>query len=230
MSRLIAIMGASGTGKSTSIGKIEELGLKGLNPKETVIINVSKKPLPFRNASEYKQGIKEGGNLANVDSCLQVKQVIEFINTSKPDVKTVVVDDAGYLMGFDVMRRSKEKGYDKWTDLATEMFSVLDAARLSREDLNFIFIFHTEKGDDGLMKIKTAGKLLDNAVYIDGLFTFILVSKADYNVMDNKVEYKFITQNNGSTTAKSPYGCFTLEIPNDLGYVIERINEYYKTN
>lgn len=230
MANLIAIMGASGTGKSTSIGETKELGIKGLNPKETAVINVSKKPLPFRGASVYKEGIKEGGNLSTVDSCQQVKAVIQFINTSRPDIKTVVIDDAGYLMGFDVMRRSKDKGYDKWTDLATEMFHVVDAARNSRDNLNFIFIFHTEKGDDGLMKIKTAGKLLDNAIYIDGLFTFILVSKAEFNIVENKVDYKFITQNNGTTTGKSPYGCFDVEIPNDLGYVIERINEYYKTN
>ena len=77
------------------------------------------------------------------------------------------------------------------------------------------------------MKIKTAGKLLDNAIYLDGLFTFILVSKADYDIATNKVNYKFITQNDGYATAKSPMGCLEPEIDNDMQEVLNKIKQYY---
>ena len=129
-------------------------------------------------------------------------------------------------MGFDVMRRSNEKGYEKWTELAAAMFNVIDTAR-NLNNVNVIFTFHTEKGDDGIMKIKTAGKLLDNAVYIDGLFTFVLVTKADYDITTNEVKYKFITRNDVTSTAKSPMDCLEPEMDNDLQLVLDKIVEYY---
>lgn len=218
MANLIAVMGSSGTGKSTS--------LRNLNPKETCIINVSNKSLPFRNAKDYQEGIKEGGNLVYADDFKTIGAVIDYICTNRQDLKTIVIDDAGYLMGFDVMRRARDKGYEKWTELASDMFHLVDRAKKCK-DVNIVFTFHTEKGDDGLMKIKTAGKLLDNAIYLDGLFTFLLVSKADFNISTNKVEYKFITQNDGYATAKSPMGCLESEMDNDLQIVLDKIHKYY---
>lgn len=215
MTNLIAIMGSSGTGKSTS--------LRNLNPKETCIINVSKKPLPFRNAKQYKEGIKEGGNMTFADNPNQVIQILKYVGDK---FKNIIIDDAGYLMGFDVMRRSNEKGYEKWTELAAAMFNVIDTAR-NLDNVNVIFTFHTEKGEDGLMKIKTAGKLLDNAIYIDGLFTFVLVAKADFDITTNEVKYKFVTRNDGYATAKSPMDCLEPEMDNDLQLVLDKIVEYY---
>lgn len=218
MTNLIALMGSSGTGKSTS--------LRNLDPKTTCIINVSNKPLPFPNAKQYKEGIKEGGNMVFADDFKTITAVIDFICTNRQDIKTLVIDDAGYLMGFDVMRKVNDKGYEKWTELASNMFSLIDKAKKCK-DIDIVFSFHTEKGDDGLMKIKTAGKLLDNAIYLDGLFTFVLVSKADFNMASGKVEYKFITQNDGYATAKSPMGCLEPEMDNDLQIVLDKIHKYY---
>lgn len=134
----------------------------------------------------------------------------------------------GYLMGFDVMKRAKEKGFEKWSELAAAMFSVINEARTMRRDLNLICIFHQEKGDDGNLKIKTSGKLLDNTIYLDGLFTFILYAVVEKDFKTGKVEYKFRTKSDGLSTCKTPVGCFEQElIPNDMGYVIDKINEYY---
>lgn len=109
------------------------------------------------------------------------------------------------------------------------MFSIINAARSMRRDLNLIFIFHQEVGEDGTMKIKTSGKLIDNTIYIDGLFTFILYAEVVKDFTTEKVKYAFRTRPDGKSTCKSPAGCFETDfIPNDMGFVIDKIKEYYE--
>lgn len=231
MSNLIALVAASGSGKSTSLFPNPSIGIKGLDPKETLFINVAGKPLPVKGALKlYPPDIhpKDGGNYIESSDIEQIKKALQFANT-KPELKNVVIDDAGYLMGFDVMRKAKEKGFDKWTELAAAMFSVINEARTMRRDLNVICVFHQEKGDDGNLKIKTSGKLLDNTIYLDGLFTFIFYAVVEKDFKTGKVEYKFRTKSDGQSTCKTPVGCFEEEfIPNDMGYVIDKIKEYYE--
>lgn len=232
MANLIALVAASGSGKSTSLFPNPEIGIKGLNPKETVIINVAHKPLPVKGALKMyppDKKLSEGGNYLEISDASKIKDAIIFINQNRPDVKNVVIDDFTYIFSFDVMERSKETGFNKWTDLAKSVFDILNAARTMRRDLNIICINHSEKGDDGLLKLKTAGRLLDNTVYLDGLFTFILYAVANKNYSTNKIEYAFRTKSDGTSTCKTPVGCFDEElIPNDMGLVLDKIKEYYE--
>lgn len=231
MSNLIGLVAASGSGKSTSLFPNESIGIKGLNPKETLYINVAGKPLPVRGANKlYSPDIhpKDGGNYLETSDIEVIRKALQFVNTQRTDIKNVVIEDMGYLMGFDVMKRAKEKGFEKWSELAAAMFSVINEARTMRRDINVICIFHQEKGEDGNLKMKTSGKLIDNTIYLDGLFTFIFYAVVEKDFKTGKVEYKFRTKSDGQSTCKTPVGCFTEEyIPNDMGYVIDTINDYY---
>lgn len=225
----IAIVGPSGTGKSTSYGEFPELEIKGLNPKETVVINVSKKDLPFRGWKNlYKGSISEGGNYFESISATDIGKAIEFISTKRPNVKNIVVDDAQFIMSFEFMARAKETGYGKFTDIGVNMNKVLVAARECRKDLKVYFLWHPDVDKDGKMSMKTVGKMVNDYLTLEGLFTVVLYSTVS-NV-DNQVKYQFVTNNDGQFPAKSPYGMFKeLYIKNDLGYVSEKVDEYNKS-
>ena len=187
MANLIGIMGPSGFGKTTGLLANEEFKIKGLNPEETCIINVSGKPLPgkgWRKSYPLDKKLSEGGNHFIVTDPGSMTGLINAI-AGTPRVRNLVIDDAGYIMGFNVIDNAKRKGYDKWVDGAVSFMSVINAAKAARMDLNVFFIFHTEMGKDERMKIKTAGAMIDNNIYLDGLFTVILeaeIQKTDEGV------------------------------------------------
>ena len=221
----IAIVGPSGTGKSTSYGQFPELGIKGLNPKETVVINVSNKDLPFRGWKKMYSGkLTEGGNYMSSSDSTQISQAINFISEKRPDVKNVVIDDGQFLMAFEFMRRAKENGYNKFTDLGVNMAKVAEAARMSKQKV--FFLWHPEKDRDNGFKMKTVGAMVDSYLTLEGLFTVILYSKVSMGT-DNKPVYQFVTNNDGEYPSKTPVSMFKdLYIPNDLGVVAEMIDKY----
>lgn len=231
MSNLIAIVGPSGSGKSTSFFPNKEAGIKGLNPKETVFINIMAKPLPARGVRTLYSGdkpISEGGNYIETHNAKAISSIITHISNNRPEIKTIVIDDLGLMMSMEAFKQAQTKGFDKFVTMAVNMFNILNVARTSRKDLNIICTFHQEKGDDGLLKLRTLGKMLDNQIYLDSLFTFIFFAQV---LPDNKstgITYKFQTKSDGTSTCKSPIGCFTETlIPNDAGLVVEAINKYY---
>lgn len=232
MAETLAVMGKSGTGKSTSFGQIPPLGIKGLDPKDTYIINVAGKPLPFRGyLNKYPLGIKisDGGNHVWTRDPGEIVAILDKIDKT-PRIKHVVIDDGGYIMGFDQVDHAQEKSRDKWIDLAVNFMSVYNKAKSLRPDLTVIFIFHTEVGNDGQVKIKTSGKLIDNVILLDGLFSILLESAVSINEK-GEPDFHFITNAYGVSSAKSPYGMFeTRKIPNDLGYVLEKKHEYDNAN
>jgi hypothetical protein len=130
-------------------------------------------------------------------------------------------------MGLEVLAKAKNKGFDKWTDLAVNHMRIINAARsIKRQDLNIIFTYHAEKAPNGTIKIKTAGSMIDNNVLLDGLFTTILYTYV--NTEGSEVKYHFRTHGNGTDTCKSPVGMFEEDsIPNDMGYVLDKMNEFY---
>lgn len=246
MAELIAVVGQSGSGKSTSIGKNEALKIKGLNPKETFIINVAGKPLPIKGFKRDYKVFKNPadtpeGNLYSpvTDSKSKIGEkigkVIEYINDSRPEIKNIIIDDAQYIMGFEYMRTSSEKGYGKFGSIAMEGFTPVDSARSAdRDDLYVYFMYHAEDVGDieqPKFKIKTAGKMIDNSITLEGLFTVVLFTNVSVTKGDNgekNVSYGFLSQSDGTTTAKSPAGMFdSVLIPNDLGYVADKMNDYY---
>lgn len=232
MSNLIGVVGSSGFGKTTSLFKNEDLEIEGLNPEETVIINVTGKPLPMRGANKHyppNKAIKEGGNhLISRDPEI-ISKAINYISESRPEIKNLVIDDTGYVMGLELMDNAKKKSFDKWTDLAVDMMKVINSAREARHDLNMIMIFHEEETNTGKVKIKTAGKMIDNNVLLDGLFTVLLYAEMEVSTTEGaRPKYHFRTNSDGNNTCKSPIGMFDeILIPNDMGKVVKIVNNYY---
>jgi hypothetical protein len=223
----IAVVGKSGTGKSTSYGQFPDIGIKGLNPKETVIINVAGKDLPFRGWKKLYTGkISEGGNYFENSDAAQIASAIQYISNSRPDVKNIVIDDSQYIMAFEFMRRAKENGYGKFADLGVNLGKVLDAAKNTRSDLKVYFLWHPEEEKETGFKMKTVGKMVDDYLTLEGLFTVILYTKVTKG-NDNKVKYEFVTNHDGYYPSKSPIGMFKdLYVSNDLGVVSETIDKY----
>ena len=223
----IAIVGKSGTGKSTSYGQFPELGIKGLNPKETVIINVANKDLPFRGWKKLYTGkISEGGNFFESSDADLIAKAITYISTDRRDIKNVIIDDSQYIMAFEFMRRAKESGYGKFADIGVNVGKIVNAARQSRNDLKVYFLWHPEQDKDSGYKMKTVGKMVDDYLTLEGLFTVVLYSRVSKGA-DNKPIYEFVTNNDGEYPGKSPVGMFKeLYIPNDLGLVSEIIDKY----
>lgn len=226
MANAILIVGDTGSGKSTS--------LENLDPKETSIINVVGKALPFRG---WKKKYKKKGetapgelpNLFDTDNYEQIHSVLEKLNRIET-VKNIVIDDGQYLMSGEFMARAKERGYDKFTEIGLHVWELLDHVRKMRPDINFYILAHDESvmdasGEAQVRKMKTIGKLLDDKVTLEGLFTVVLFTEVKISDEGNK--YFFRTQTDGVCRAKSPRGMFDdILIPNDLQFVSEKIREY----
>lgn len=213
MSKLIGVMGESGAGKSTS--------LRNLDPKTTYIIDADKKGLSWKGWK--KQYNLENKNYIAIDDPNTIRSLCRNINEKASHIKTLVIDTLNGIMVADEMRRSKEKGFDKWQDLASCVWGIVDDCLKFREDLTVIFICHsqTDMNENGYLwtRIKTSGKKLDKIV-LESKFNTVLLAKC----IDGK--HIFETQSNFST-AKSPMGAFeTMEIDNDMQKVIEALEEF----
>lgn len=223
----IAIVGKSGTGKSTSYGRFPDLEIKGLDPKETIIINVSGKDLPFRGWKKLYTGkITEGGNYFESSDSNQIASAINYISSNRPEILNVVLDDSQYTMAFEFMRRAKESGYGKFADIGVNAGKIIEASRNTRKNLKVYFLWHPEQDKETGYKMKTVGKMVDDYLTLEGLFTVILYTRVSRGT-DNKIAYEFVTNNDGEFPAKSPVGMFSdLYIKNDLGLVSEIIDKY----
>ena len=204
MSIGIFVLGNSGTGKTTS--------LRNFKSDEILYINVAKKPLPFRaKFSETVEG----------DSYVQIAKAINATHK-----KVVVIDDCQYLMANEFMRRSSEKGYDKFTEIAKNFWTLVNSANNDlAKDVIIYFLAHTDISDSGQEKMKTIGKMLDEKICVEGMVSIVLKTA----VKDG--HYTFTTQNSGHDTVKSPLGMFdSYEIDNDLKAVDTTIREYWGLN
>lgn len=229
MAKSGVIVGKSGTGKTTACFPFPDIGIKGLNPKTTAFFNVAKgKDLPFPNwQSLYKGKPSEGGNYLPSCEVKHITAAFEYIANKRKDIKTVVIDDAQYLMAFEYMSRAKEKGYDKYTDIGNNMNTLIQTIYNVGEDLNCFLLWHPEFDKDNGFKMKTLGNMIDNYLTLEGLFTVVLYAMVDKDD-ENRPIRRFVTNNDGTYPAKSPIGMFKdLYIPNDLGLVQDCFNVYY---
>ena len=157
MAELCAIVGESGSGKSTSI--------RTLDPKSTFIINVASKPLPFKGAKKNYIPLKKEedqwvGNLYNTSDPKKILQVLNIIDKIRTDIKVVILEDCQYIMAFEAMDRSTEKGYEKFSQMAANFYSVLKKAIDLRDDLKIFVLTHSENVGDAMNpnnKINTVG-------------------------------------------------------------------------
>lgn len=226
MAELIAIVGESGSGKTSSI--------RNLNPEHTFIISTTGKRPGIKGANKKYPTftINEGkihGNFYATSNVDQIGKVLNIIDKKMPHITTVVIDDFQYVMGFEAMDRAKEKSYDKFTDIAQHAYQVLKTSMNMRDDLNVVVSTHSENTGDRVSpyyKMKTLGKMLDSVITLEGLFTYVLFTTVQRDD-DGKASYKFVTNSDGTCTAKSPMELFDeIYIDNDLNYVIQRIKEY----
>jgi len=196
----VLILGESGSGKSAS--------MRNFTPDQLGIINVNAKPLPFRN--KFKP------------FCSDDYQVIAEV-MRKAKTKSIVIDDCQYLMVNEFMRGAKIKNYDKFTDIALNFWALIRTAVYeTSEDVIVYFLGHIDRDKNGNEKLKTVGKLMDEKITTEGLFTIVLKTL----VQDG--HYYFTTQTNGMDTVKSPMGMFeSFQIDNDLKMVDDTIRAYY---
>lgn len=225
MAQGILVIAESGAGKSTSI--------ENLDPKETFIINVANKPLPFKGwKKKYVLWSKDNptGNLYTGSSAQQIEACLGYVNSKRPEIKTIVVDDFQYMSSFEFFDRSDEKGYEKFTQIGANLARIARMPKDLRDDLTIIFLTHAEESTDlegkRKFKAKTIGRMVDEKLSLEGLFSIVLFGKVKKD-KDGNIRFIFETQNNGENTCKSPKGMFPdFEIPNDLAYVKQAIQAY----
>ena len=196
----VLIMGESGSGKSSS--------LRNFEPEEIGIFNVAGKPLPFRKKLP-------SFNNAGYD--------LIHNRLENPTRKVYVIDDSQYLLAFEFFNRAKEVGYNKFTELALHFRNLIQTVICNTPpDVIVYFLHHTETTSNGRTKAKTIGKMLDDQLTVEGLFSIVLICQTDGK------SHNFVTQSDGFTTAKSPMEMFDPVIDNDLKMVDTKIREYYE--
>lgn len=197
----VLILGESGSGKSAS--------LRNFNPEDVSIFNVAAKPLPFRK----KLPMKSTSDYGQIMSCI-----------AGSNKKAFVIDDSQYLMCFESFRKAKDTGFGKFTDIALNFYNLVQfVITQTAPDVIVYFLHHVETDSNtGKTKAKTMGKMLDNQLTLEGLFSIVLMCQTDGK------NHSFITQSDGYTTAKSPMEMFPGVIDNDLKIVDETIREYYE--
>jgi len=196
----VLILGDSGSGKSYSMHNLTEA--------EVGVFNVASKPFPFR------------GKLPRVDKATAPLIMGALAKCSK---KMYVIDDSQYILAFQFFSKAKEVGYQKFTDIAVSFYNLISfVINNTPPDTIVYFLHHTEHTDDGRIKPKTVGKMLDNQLTVEGLFSIVLLCKTDGK------RHWFETQSDGFSVAKSPVGMFDREIDNDLKLVDTKIREYWE--
>lgn len=224
MARTVGVLGPSGTGKSSS--------MRNLDHENTLLINIAEKEVPLPNSKEkYKKkewtSKGEAHNRVDTHSSNKIEKVLKAADKSG-DFKNVVIDDIQYLMSFEFMQRIKEKGWDKFQDIALHFYNVIQKTRELRDDMNVFFLGHISEKDDGLKGLKTVGKATDQYLNPEGLFTMILQTDVFMEEDNLSDRYKFMTQSDGERICRTPMGMFdSMHIPNDLQLVVERMEEYY---
>lgn len=208
MSIATLILGSSGSGKTTS--------LRNLDPKRTLLVQPIRKSLPFRSAG-WTTLSKDGGNIMRTDDPARIEEAMR-----KSPFDIVVIDDFQALMVHEMMARSSETGFQKFTDIGKLAWNLFKAAGTLEDHRRVYILAHTQTDDFGNVRMKTVGKLVDSQIVPEGYFTIVLRTE----VVNG--EYKFATQTNGQDCAKSPIGMFAdRHIDNDLAIVDRAICDFY---
>lgn len=211
----VFVIGRSGSGKTYS--------LKNFTADEVGVISVEKGRLPFKTDIKTVKIPKDFANNVNTNAQLNAARYawIEMV-ISKSKAKSIIIDDSQYLLVNELFDRSKEKGYDKFTDIAVNFRNLVHFVNDMPDDDKIVyFLHHSEADSDGREKAKTIGRMLDEKLTLEGVFDIVLYCQ----------DHKFYTQSEGMSTAKTPEGLFTeVEIPNDLKAVDTAIREYYGLN
>lgn len=227
MSNILCLAGLSNSGKSTS--------LKYLEPESTFIVSCTNKQLQIpRFRKKYKKVTTNEGKLVgnwyinnNYDN---IKKMLNIVSKTRPEVKVIVLDDANYLLSNETFQNALTKGYEKFTILAKNYYDLIEYCMNLRDDLTVVFVTHIENFGtdiDPEYRMWTTGKMLTNAINLDGLFSYIIYSERYVSDTDDEVKYRFKTRTDGNDTCRSVSGCFEDKyIEPDMKYVIDTINKF----
>lgn len=231
----ILVLAQSGFGKTFSLGNVPALKHKGLDPKETFLISVTSKTLPFPNSSkDYKvcSATKLDGNRYITNNPKGIVWLLKTLSQSK-QYKNIVIDDFNYIMQDYYMEKAKTGSWDTAKEIGYyigQIFALMDTCTLNNQ--NIIVLAHDESVElpDGRVyhKMKTTGKMVDGYITPEGKFDITLLGKITFDGIEKRIVREFVTTaDETSSSPKSPYGMFKeSNIPNDMGLVIDAINAY----
>lgn len=213
----ILVIGEAGSGKSRAI--------KNLDPKRTVILRPNRKDLPFQGSMLM---YKEGDNEFTLTTFKEVGKMLNEINNGKT-IDTVIIEDVTHFLSRRVIDDGLRKDYDKWTELAIDVFNnIVKFDSIKRDNLNLIMIGHTMQSSSvsggSIITLRTPGRFLDEKINIPSYFTYVL--HTDVSIVDEKPNYRFLTNTDGFRAAKSPEGCLDLYEPNDYRIILDKIDIY----
>jgi len=235
----ILILAQSGFGKSTSIGNIPELNIQGLKPEETFIVTATSKPLPFKGSEKLYVKVPEGqppttGNRYISNEGVKISKVIRFVADNRPEIKTIIIDDANYTLQDYYMENSKSKGYDTFKEIGASTHLIFSAMEYADNlGKNIIMMAHPEEFKDSNLdtisyRFKTVGKMVQDYITPEGKFEIVLFGKQFIDPETKEIKKFFVTNFDGQYPAKSPVGLFSEKyIPNDLGLILDRVKAYY---
>jgi hypothetical protein len=204
MAIAVLILGESSSGKSFSV--------RGFSPDEVGVFSVRKGTLPFPESKDY--GIKKHATYQDI-----------YRGLSNPGLKRYVIDDSQYLMVNEFFAKANDAGYQKYTAIGKNFADLLQfISDKAPDDVVVYLLHHTQETTTGKIKAKTVGQMLDNYLTLEGCVDICLLAQTD------GTNHYFLTQSDGTNTAKSPFGMFDLKIPNDLKAVDTAIREYYGLN
>jgi len=231
------IVGAVGTGKTTAYFPNEQLGIRGLPPEETFIIQCAGrgKELPMKGwETVYKadKKVKEGGHYLSSHDAKLIKTVISYIAKSRPEIKNILIDDGDYTLGLEILSSEDKFDYEDWRKLGTTVFkNILDYTLNNPETdrLNIFFNWHSETDNLGKVSAKVGGKMISNYAELEGLFSTILYTKIEFDMHSQENKHLLVTRAQPGYPAKSLPGCFEEPlIPNDMAIVLEALQSYGK--
>ena len=225
MAQSVLIISESGAGKSHS--------MQFLDSNETFVINVANKPLPFKGWKGKYSKLGEDnpkGNLSGSSKAKGILQAMEYVDKKRPEIKNLVIDDWQYMSSFEYFDRADEKGYEKFTEIGQHLARTAKMPANMRDDLFVFYLTHSEETQDSKgvrkQKAKTIGKMVDEKLTLEGLFSVVLYAKVKKD-LDGVLHYVFETKTDGANTCKAPLGMFeTDDIENNLQLVKEAIIKY----
>lgn len=227
MSNLIGLCGLSNSGKSTS--------LKYLNPSSTFIISCTNKQLQIPGFRKKYQKIKvENGKIVGnwlvSNDYAQIQKILKVVSSTRPDIKVLVIDDANYLLSNATFKDALTKGYEKFTIQAKNYYDLIESCLNLRDDITVIFISHIENCGtdiDPNYRLYTTGKMLTNAVNLDGLFSYLLYAERYIPDGEDDVKYHIKTRTDGNDTCRSVAGCFAEKyVEPNMKVIVDTINKF----